>query len=97
MKKASKSSFVCTEPAVERKGSKMKRASKPGRKIEMADEYDFSQGVRGKYYERYRGGNNVVVIAADLAKIFPDSKSVNQALRFLVDIARKSIAEKTDR
>ena len=70
----------------------MKKASKSRGKLDMAEEYDFSKGVRGKYYKRYQEGNNVVVIAADLAKIFPDSKAVNQALRSLVDIARKSTA-----
>jgi hypothetical protein len=72
----------------------MKKASKSRPKAEMADEYDFSKGVRGKFYKRYQEGNNVVLIAADLAKIFPDSKSVNDALRSLVKIAKKSAAEK---
>ena len=38
-------------------------------------------GVRGKYASRYRKGTNVVVIDPDLHKIFPDSESVNRALR----------------
>ena len=38
-------------------------------------------GVRGKYASRYRKGTNVVVIDPDLHKIFPDSESVNWALR----------------
>ena len=38
-------------------------------------------GVRGKYTSRYREGTNVVVIAPDLHKLFPDSESVNRALR----------------
>ncbi|CAN5626277.1 hypothetical protein BH23CYA1_BH23CYA1_24340 [soil metagenome] len=38
-------------------------------------------GVRGKYASRYRKGTNVVVIGPDLQKIFPDSESVNRALR----------------
>jgi hypothetical protein len=38
----------------------------------------------------------VAVIAADLAKIFPDSKSVNDALRSLVKIAEKSVTGKTN-
>jgi hypothetical protein len=72
----------------------MKKAAKSRGKPEMADEYDFSKGVRGKFYKRYQEGNNVVVIAADLAKIFPDSKSVNDALRSLVKIAQKSTVAK---
>ena len=38
-------------------------------------------GVRGKYTKRYREGTNVVLIDADLHKLFPDSASVNKALR----------------
>jgi hypothetical protein len=38
-------------------------------------------GVRGKYTKKYREGTNIVLIDPDLHKIFPDSKTVNQALR----------------
>lgn len=38
-------------------------------------------GVRGKYANRYREGTNIVLIDADLHKLFPDSESVNRALR----------------
>ena len=48
---------------------------------EMRDEYDFSDGVRGKYAERYREGTNVRVLDADLAAKFKTSEAVNQALR----------------
>ena len=73
----------------------MKKASKIKHGPEMLKEYDFSQGVRGKYYKRFMEGGNVAVIDAELAKIFPDSKSVNQALHSLVAIARKSTKGKT--
>ena len=49
----------------------------------MLEEYDFSKGIRGKYAKRYAEGTNVVVIEPDVAKIFPDHDSVNQALRSL--------------
>lgn len=52
----------------------------------MQDEYDFSSGVRGKYLDRYAEGANVVVIDPDVAKYFPDPKSVNDALRHLAAI-----------
>ena len=48
---------------------------------EMRPEYDLRGGVRGKYYERYRQGTNVVLLEPDVAKVFRDSKSVNVALR----------------
>lgn len=67
----------------------MKKA-KSNRDPEMLDEYDFSKGVRGKYAERYAEGTNVVVLAPDVASVFPDAQSVNEALRALVRIARKS-------
>ena len=48
---------------------------------EMRPEYDLRGGVRGKYYERYKQGTNVVLLEADVAKAFRDSAAVNQALR----------------
>jgi hypothetical protein len=38
-------------------------------------------GVRGKYVKVYREGTNIVVISPELHKLFPDSESVNKALR----------------
>jgi hypothetical protein len=38
-------------------------------------------GERGKYAKRYREGTNVVLIDPDLHRLFPDSESVNRALR----------------
>ena len=58
---------------------------------EMRPEYDFSGGVRGKYYEAYMQSSNVVVLDPDVAEIFRDSASVNEALRLIAKIA-KSVA-----
>jgi hypothetical protein len=55
---------------------------------EMRAEYDFSGGVRGKYYEAYQKSSNIVVLDPDVAAIFPDSASVNEALRLLAKVAR---------
>jgi hypothetical protein len=60
----------------------------------MRAEYDFSAGIRGKYVERYRRGTNIVLLDPELAEAFPDSKSVNDALRALVAIAARSEARK---
>ena len=57
---------------------------------EMLDEYDFSKGIRGKYAQRYAAGSNVVVISPDVAELFPDSESVNEALRMLAKIAQRA-------
>src|SRR5438132_13703533 len=54
----------------------------------MRPEYDFSPGVRGKHYQAYRAGTNVVFLEPDLAEVFPDSASVNHALRLLVKLAQ---------
>ena len=56
---------------------------------DMLEEYDFSKGVRGKYAKRYAEGTNVVVIDTDIANIFPDHDSVNQALRSLAEIIKQ--------
>ncbi len=68
----------------------MKKASKVKRDADMLDHYDFSKGVRGKHAKQYAEGTNLIVLAPDVAAVFPDSKSVNDALRALVEIARKS-------
>jgi len=57
----------------------------------MLDEYDFSEGVRGKYAKRYAEGTNIVVLSPDVAAVFPDSESVNEALRVLVKVARQKV------
>ena len=61
---------------------------------EMLEEYDFSDGVRGKYADRFAPGSNVVVLDPDVAQVFTDSESVNQALRALVKIIQHQ-SEKT--
>ena len=47
----------------------------------MRDHYDFRGGARGKYAARYAEGTNVVVLDPDVAEMFPDRGSVNEALR----------------
>ena len=47
----------------------------------MRPEYDLRGGVRGKYYERYKQGTNVVLLEPDIARVFRDSAAVNEALR----------------
>ena len=70
----------------------MKKEPETARIDELREEYDFSGGVRGKYAERYAEGANIVVLDPDVAKVFRDSKSVNQALRALVEVANKAAA-----
>ncbi|MBI5282014.1 MAG: hypothetical protein HY858_10055 [Candidatus Solibacter usitatus] len=50
-------------------------------------EYDFSKGQRGRYAKRFAQGTNLVLLAPDVARAFPDSASVNDALRLLIKVA----------
>jgi hypothetical protein len=59
---------------------------------DMLPEYDFRGGVRGKYARDYGRNRNLRVLAPDLLTTFPDSESVNEALRTLVRIAAASTA-----
>jgi hypothetical protein len=60
----------------------------------MRKEYDFSGGVVGKYAKRYAEATKVVSLDPDVANAFPDSKSVNEALRSLVRVADRRKAKK---
>lgn len=53
---------------------------------DMLDEYDFSNGVRGKYIEQLKNSERIVLLDADVAEVFPDSESVNATLRGLIPI-----------
>ena len=73
----------------------MKKALAKRMSDELRPEYDLSQlkgGVRGKYYRQATAGTNLVLIEPELASIFPDSKSVNRALKLLVDTAEAAAA-----
>jgi hypothetical protein len=55
---------------------------------DMRPEYDFdySKAVRGKYYKSIlKEGANVVVLEPDVAKAFPNSAAVNDALRVVLN------------
>ena len=59
---------------------------------ELRPEYDFANmtgGVRGKYFDRYRSGSNVVLLEPDVAEAFPTAESVNEAIRMLLNIAQR--------
>jgi len=74
-----------------RKESNMSRKNNSEPEDEMRDEYDFSGGVRGKFYQEYMKGTNVVLLDADVAEVFRDSETVNQALRTLITIAKNQL------
>jgi hypothetical protein len=74
------------------RGNIMKKLNKDP---DMLEEYDFSNGIRGKYAKRYAEGTNVVVIEPDVAEYFPDHNAVNEALRALSEIIRKQERNRT--
>ena len=60
---------------------------------DLEQEYDLKslgKGVRGKYFEDYQKGTNVVVIDPELSKAFPNAKAVNDALRKVLDKQKKA-------
>lgn len=63
----------------------------------LRDEYDFSGGVRGKHYQAYRAGTNVVLLEPDVADVFKDSAAVNKALRAIAQVARDHADTADDR
>ncbi|MGH9946345.1 MAG: hypothetical protein ACRD6X_04025 [Pyrinomonadaceae bacterium] len=60
---------------------------------DMLDEYDFSNGIRGKYVERLKNSNQVILLEPDVAEVFSDSESVNTVLRGLLPIIQKRADE----
>jgi hypothetical protein len=64
---------------------------------ELRPEYkreDLGKGIRGKYFEAYRKGTNLVLLSPDVAKVFSTEEDVNEALRSLINVAQKSIGLK---
>ena len=60
---------------------------------ELRPEYkreDLGVGVRGKYFEDYSKGTNLVLLSPEVAKVFPTAEAVNDALRSLINLAEKS-------
>lgn len=75
-------------------GKSTKKAKATGRDT-MRPEYrieDLGKGVRGKYYKQYEQGTNLVLLSPDVARAFPTTDAVNDALRSLVKIASRAKA-----
>jgi hypothetical protein len=72
------------------KGTPMKTKSNVQTRDDLRPEYDFARmkgGVRGKHTKAYRKGTNLVLLAPDVAKQFPNDRSVNDALRVLMRVS----------
>jgi hypothetical protein len=60
---------------------------------ELRPEYrreDLGKGVRGKHFEAYQKGTNLVLLSPDVAQAFPTEQAVNEALRSLINLAQKT-------
>lgn len=61
---------------------------------ELEPEYDFTKlKVRKVGEGRKLLQKNQIMLDVDVAKVFPDSESVNQALRFLIRITKENQPE----
>jgi hypothetical protein len=61
---------------------------------EIREEYDFASlkgGVRGKYAKAFDQTATTILLDSDVAEIFPDSQSVNEALRTLARALHKGV------
>jgi hypothetical protein len=70
----------------------MKKA-KSAENDDLRPEYrreDLGKGVRGKYFAEYQKGSNLVLLSPDVAKAFPTSDAVNEALRALLQLTTQT-------
>lgn len=51
---------------------------------------DLGQGIRGKYYQSYQESNKLVLLSPEVAAVFSTEEAVNEALRYLIKIAKLS-------
>jgi len=78
-----------------RKENIMKKANNREMEDDLRPEYDLSKlkgGVRGKYAKRSQQGTNLILLSPDVARYFPDERSVNAVLRSLVGIAKTELS-----
>lgn len=58
--------------------------------FEMKPEYDFSDASPNPYAQRFKE-LNLVSLDEDVKAAFPDSRSVNEALRLLIKAAKEAV------
>ncbi len=59
--------------------------------LEMAARYSFKGGQRGRYAHLFPQKPHLVILSPDVAAVFPDSDSVNEALRTLVRVVQGQV------
>ena len=60
---------------------------------ELRPEYNLATlkgGVRGKYFQRAKAGTNLILLDPDVARAFPDAKTVNDTLRVIAKLATRT-------
>ncbi|MBA2525535.1 MAG: hypothetical protein H0W28_03500 [Pyrinomonadaceae bacterium] len=63
----------------------------------MLSQDDLSMQALGRHAETNSHGSNTVVLDADVAAVFPDPSSVNEALRKLIQNHRRQTGEEDGR
>lgn len=67
---------------------------------DLRPEYDLSEflkdGVRGKYVERFRTDKNLVLLAPDIAQVFPNGDAVNEMLRLVIEMIKLPAGVKSE-
>lgn len=67
----------------------MKRKAVKSDEMKAEYDFDYTNAVRGKYYKRIlKDGANVVLLEPDIAKAFPNSDAVNDALCVVLQAGR---------
>jgi len=52
---------------------------------------NLGKGVRGRYFQDYKAGHNLVLLEPEVAKAFPSEEAVNEALMSLIKVAKKTV------
>jgi len=78
--------------------NKSEKSTKMAEQDALRPEYrreDLGTGVRGKYHRADQEGKNLILLSPDVAAAFPTDEAVNEALRALIDVAKRSVASTT--
>ncbi|MGB1110067.1 MAG: hypothetical protein ACPG4N_06910 [Gammaproteobacteria bacterium] len=70
----------------------MKQTQNTDEQADMREEYDFANmkdGVQGKYADSLGETAVTVLLDSDVAKLFPSSQAVNEALRTMARVLRE--------
>lgn len=51
---------------------------------------DLGKGVRGKHFEEFKRGSNLVLLTPELSRVFPTNEAVNAAVGSLLVVAKSA-------